>query len=324
MKRDFSIDYLKFALVVFVILGHSIQFYLAKVEYDFDESIIFRFIYSFHMPLFIFLSGCLFSLSKRLDIFKLFSLLIIPFFAWSIINFYFSGSDLSLIKYLYKVVFSPDSGLWFLWVLFWLMLTTHIVLKVSKGVNWVFLFISTLYAVILYLVHLIFNFSAFGVKLYTWYWIFFIAGVYFYKNKNYLYFKRNWTNALLIIMYAFFFTLWKRDLNTYEFVLNPIVNTAIGLAINYMCAFLVLVFVALNWDSVELISLPKFISFCSINSLAFYAIQFPVIEILLRYYLPTNSYIGILYVFVATFGISYFSIAMINKFSPLRKLLFGR
>ena len=325
MKRDLSLDFLKFSLVILVILGHAIQFYLAKFGYDFDESTLYRFIYSFHMPLFIFLSGCLFSLSKTLEVFKLFKLLIIPFFVWGSINFFIKESDLTFIEHIYKIVVSPDSSLWFLWVLFWLMLSTNILLRLSKGVNVLFLLLSLLYGVFLYITFLIFDLSSFGFKLYTWYWFFFISGVFFYKNKSGLGgLKRNRINISLVIAYVFVFTLWKRDINSYDFFFNPIINSAIGLMVNYICSFLFITFVAINWQYMKSTLFPRCIVFCSVNSLAFYAIQFPVIDTLLRYDFTSNIFIDILCVFFLSILISSFLIVIINKFSFCRRILFGR
>jgi len=54
MERDRSFDALKFVLICLVVLGHVIE----KDKYsDPDKSLLFSFIYTFHMPLFIFISG---------------------------------------------------------------------------------------------------------------------------------------------------------------------------------------------------------------------------------------------------------------------------
>lgn len=54
MDRDRSLDALKFVLICLVVLGHIIE----KDKYtDQSKSVLFSFIYTFHMPLFIFISG---------------------------------------------------------------------------------------------------------------------------------------------------------------------------------------------------------------------------------------------------------------------------
>lgn len=49
------IDWLKSILISLVVVGHSIQF----SDVSFESNWLFRFIYSFHMPLFFFVSGFL-------------------------------------------------------------------------------------------------------------------------------------------------------------------------------------------------------------------------------------------------------------------------
>ena len=47
------IDNLKGVLILLVVLGHCIQ----CTDLDFDHNAVFRYIYSFHMPFFIYLAG---------------------------------------------------------------------------------------------------------------------------------------------------------------------------------------------------------------------------------------------------------------------------
>jgi fucose 4-O-acetylase-like acetyltransferase len=59
-KRLEWIDVLKGITIYLVIIGHVIQYGNGKTYLDtesFWDNYIFQFIYSFHMPLFIFLSG---------------------------------------------------------------------------------------------------------------------------------------------------------------------------------------------------------------------------------------------------------------------------
>jgi fucose 4-O-acetylase-like acetyltransferase len=74
------IDFLRCFAVLLVLLGHSIQYTVN----DFDSVFLFRLIYSFHMPLFFFMSG---YLSAKADwqhfLSKRFKTLLIPFFAWA-------------------------------------------------------------------------------------------------------------------------------------------------------------------------------------------------------------------------------------------------
>ena len=54
--RIHYLDSLKAILILLVVLGHAVQFNDTE---HYANSILFRFIYSFHMPLFFFISGYL-------------------------------------------------------------------------------------------------------------------------------------------------------------------------------------------------------------------------------------------------------------------------
>ncbi len=128
-KRDSGLDFIKAFVTILVILGHVIQFANA----NFDESPLFKFIYSFHMPLFMFISGYLYfnanqvtesknKLKKRCEA------LLVPFFAWTVISVstsliysYWSGFEVlsSAKEMIINIILYPDSSLWFLWVLFY-------------------------------------------------------------------------------------------------------------------------------------------------------------------------------------------------------------
>lgn len=52
-ERNVLLDVLKGFAIFLVVMGHAIQYN----QVDFDTNPVFRFIYSFHMPLFMFVSG---------------------------------------------------------------------------------------------------------------------------------------------------------------------------------------------------------------------------------------------------------------------------
>lgn len=69
-NRDTTLDIAKGLLIILVVLGHAIQ-YSFGIEYtkseDFFSNIVFKTIYSFHMPLFMLISGYLFHNSNKKD-----------------------------------------------------------------------------------------------------------------------------------------------------------------------------------------------------------------------------------------------------------------
>lgn len=116
LDRKITLDYARFFAISLVVIGHLIQYN----DINFDENYLFKMIYSFHMPLFIFISGyvsfnSLFEKALGKDINQKSFHLLLPFFIWGIVMYTIQK------KYDYiNLVIHPDSAYWFLWVLFWI------------------------------------------------------------------------------------------------------------------------------------------------------------------------------------------------------------
>lgn len=127
--RELCLDFARGFAILLVVVGHAIQ----ASSSDFDNNYFFRLIYAFHMPLFFFLSGAVYSL--KYDIFltpevkgfhisnallKAAQRLLIPFVCWTIL----SGILIKIrgegfFQYITNTLYSPDYSLWFLLTLFW-------------------------------------------------------------------------------------------------------------------------------------------------------------------------------------------------------------
>ena len=120
--RIVSLDTAKGIAIILVVIGHELQH-----RYGTD-GLPFRLIYSFHMPLFMFLSGMVFSLKLRnfpsqslkpsREILKSARGLLIPFVCWTLVAALIRHRD-NMAGYFLRVAESPDRSLWFLLVLFW-------------------------------------------------------------------------------------------------------------------------------------------------------------------------------------------------------------
>ena len=118
--RDHQIDALKGVAIILVVLGHSVQ----VNNPHFDDNLLFRVIYSFHMPMFMFLSGFIilgqsghtFSVYFKKNAIRL----LVPFFIWYFVSYiiFRFHHDVSLAVYFFDLAKSPGRGLWFLWILF--------------------------------------------------------------------------------------------------------------------------------------------------------------------------------------------------------------
>ncbi len=130
-ERDGTLDCLKGLAIILVVAGHTAQ---ASTP-DFDNLFVFRAIYAFHMPMFMFVAGMVIAVSLRKTmpvgrlpatawlvadgVRKRIGRLLIPFFAWGLIALLYPGRPgETLGSWLEKLVLAPDYGLWFLLVLF--------------------------------------------------------------------------------------------------------------------------------------------------------------------------------------------------------------
>lgn len=107
-KRLFYLDVMKGILIILVILGHSIQDTIS----DYQNNFLFRFIYSFHMPLFFAISGYL-TFKNKYDktLLKKRALqLLVPFGVWAFALPICTYGILDWNK-TQKILLYPDNGL---------------------------------------------------------------------------------------------------------------------------------------------------------------------------------------------------------------------
>lgn len=202
-ERNQMIDNLKGFAIVLVVLGHVIQTIYAPDRYD--ANLAFKIIYSFHMPLFIFISGYLSGYKERLDfnwIRGRFLRLGIPFWLWVLLDSIICGKwSCEELKSSYlRVFYDPsDQGLWFLWVLFlccvFLGVSTNIVEYVMKKLHkfrfqTIGAWIIEISMILLLLISLgaVWSLTGFttilGLRLFCKEIVFFLAGYYIRKYKN--------------------------------------------------------------------------------------------------------------------------------------------
>lgn len=180
--RIIELDVLKGVAILLVVIGHAIQYNPNITNYH--QNIIFNIIYSFHMPLFMIISGYLawkHTDNKPLSYLgRKFINLIIPFASWYIVcyglirimnivklGFY---QNIGIIDYLVRAVLTPSYGLWYLWVLFFNLCILYIALRFEKlggpippiCISMILLYLSPM--------------DYFGLNLIRWYWPFFAAG----------------------------------------------------------------------------------------------------------------------------------------------------
>ena len=149
-KRNEHIDLVKGIAILFVVVGHCIQFgsgadYLSTGE--FFENPVFKFIYSFHMPLFMLISGYLFFFSAQRKTFvviknKVMGILL-PLVTWhtvvQLISLTFGGKFSPTVFFL-----SYFQTLWFLRALFFCCMITLFINRVCKDESFGFIITTIL------------------------------------------------------------------------------------------------------------------------------------------------------------------------------------
>jgi len=145
MERNKKVDILRGIATLAVLIGHAIQRGLIS---GYAENIVFRFVYSFHMPLFIILSGYTLYLSNpKYDwqfLWKKAKRLLFPTILWSymmylIKDLWFVGIKPfvtfpdSILSYTKTLLLHPDFIYWFLYILFVFDVVFFIAKKVPKN-----------------------------------------------------------------------------------------------------------------------------------------------------------------------------------------------
>lgn len=123
--RSIYLDYLKGLLIFLVVLGHSIQ-YIGYNGYDaVFYNKIFKLIYTFHMPLFLGISGYLTYLSVRKYLWyeflkKRILTLLVPLFTWSLLHVFITlpfDENFSVADFFNKELDFFLNDYWFIWAI---------------------------------------------------------------------------------------------------------------------------------------------------------------------------------------------------------------
>lgn len=187
-KRLVNFDIAKAICIILVVIGHYMP-EIAPQWYIMNHD----FIYSFHMPLFMFASGYIYIAFKKEEsyghfIMKKIRRLMIPYFVTSFLivtikllteHSAYVENPVTVASYL-KVFYSPEAGyfLWFIWALWWMLVFIPI-LKTKK-----LRFVGFIVAVVLHYVPVSLT-SLFCFEQARQMFVFFMFGVVAYDYKDY-------------------------------------------------------------------------------------------------------------------------------------------
>lgn len=202
MPRTLSIDLLKAFAIYCVILGHTIAWTLAGDAYH--ESPLFIFIYSFHMPLFVTISGLFFGKSLELSLGK-FVLsrsrqLLLPAFSFFALFFLIYNGVLSPILGVDPAPFWTTvvgGDMWFLKYLFAMSLILYLL---KKGLRREIL--------VLLAILLLFSVTRSGVfRLLPYLWL----GYFLHSHQSWISKRRLPLLLISGVLFALFAFLWQGD-----------------------------------------------------------------------------------------------------------------
>lgn len=319
-QRLLYIDNLKGFLILLVVLGHCIQ----CTDADFDDNIVFRYIYSFHMPLFMAVSGFV-SYKPQMQwetVKRRFVQLIVPFVAWAVLGAVIHNSW----ENLYLALLHPDNGLWFLWVLFFIILMLKFCDIISRKTKTRLEYVAVIVSITMMGAMVALRIKIFGFQFVAWYFPFYCIG-YFGKKYEEVFsaFSRHAVipSLLLFVVMAWF---WMRK--------EPPTFMPVGSSVvfNYTWKFLTAVIAIF-----ALYSLFKHYVVCKyliINkmggaTLGLYAIHQSVITIILKLtsqYIPNElEYsVFVIMLWLVVVAISYAVYCLLNKNRYTALLFLGK
>lgn len=187
MNRNEKVDLLKGIAILLVLIGHAIQ----QTTRDFlNSSMVASAIYSFHMPLFFFLSGYIIcEKSKKLDIEwlrKQIISLVLPIIIWKYI-YVFIQVEVTGLRDIWSVfvqwIYDPRGNYWFLWSLFVCEVYFYLVKKI-RNVNVKLQFgTDVLLIMLIFGVTHAFKINWGGLRDIYLYLLFYISGYYLHKLR---------------------------------------------------------------------------------------------------------------------------------------------
>lgn len=336
MKRNIFLDNLKAILIMLVILGHCIQWGCGLDYYNnglYFNNILFKTIYSFHMPLFIGICGYLFyhSVNKRTlteTIKSKFKGTIIPIFSFSIISFLldvFQGNlTITLKNILPSFLNVFIYNLWFLWTIFFCSVIIAIIKHKFNDNLLIYLTIFLISFIIpdIYL-----------LQYYKFMYPYFLLGYLFNKYKHYLLPKLKTKENIILgvslmtyILLLIFFNYNSYIYTSGHYILNGHLTKQLLIDIyRYIIGFVgSIVIILLTKKIINNKKIP-FMAKIGESTMGIYMISslifvyvFPYISsrITTKYFIPIE--------FLLVLFLSYLLTKLLNKFSFTRKYFLGK
>lgn len=327
-KRLFWADSLKGILIVLVVLGHAIQETLKVGCFD---NHVWNYIYSFHMPAFIAVSGFLNyriggGITNRLSIvYRRFRQLLVPFFCWALIRI--------LIKPPYQInsfvnaILYPDGSFWFLWVLFFITMFFYIGDWIAERLRIKQEIVIATFCLVFALLMVFADIRILGFQFIAYYFLFYSLGFYMHKYHEVV-ISNGWVLAALTVVWivmAFFWNMHKLPSFLSSIPLPQLLMQYAYRFLTALVAIIVLFGVSPkvldkddNWN-VPLLYFGKI-------SLGIYTTHILLMPIIVREIMPFihETTLIIILTFIVALVVSWFIVWIINQWKVTARLLLGK
>lgn len=339
-SRNTYLDIVKGVAMLLVVCGHSIQYgngvsYLDSEQY-FDNW-LYKFIYTFHMPLFMLVSGYLFCYSiNKYDTATLlknkFRGLLLPIFSFGVIVWFvpiikwIAGNGVEGVPCKFFSFVFLNYHLWFLWSVLLNSIITILVHKLNDPLY--------IYVVIWFLLMLIPEQCLHG--LYSWTYPFFVMGYIANKASLPMKFQVNIRNicflSLLYVVLLLFF-----DKDSYAYISGQFILREDGIYYLYQNAyrFLIgltgsaLILCLIKWGYDHAYKDKKYIVFlssigqCSLGIYCFQDLLFYLFKRCIIVYVDDNNIIAPLLTFIIVGGFSFLLTYFLRNYRYTNLFLFG-
>ena len=315
-ERNNIIDILKGIAVISVLLGHALQRGLGLSGYIPFDNYIFKIIYTYHMPLFMILSGYVlanytskfnkdFLIKKSLRL--LYPTIIWSYLIWSVRNFKFVGIKEfipfpdSIIEYTKTLIKHPDFIIWFLYVVFIFNIFFYIIKKMNNKKD---LYLDVIFSIVFYIILGIIPNSNFGIYNIKLYFPIFAFG--YFLKKEYLK-KYSWKYIVFFII--IYIVLLLKCANT--FLYNHFEY--------YLISFSAIFLIYQTILRIKEFKVCKILSFFGKYSLEIYLCQCLCLNIGIG-----QGYLRVITIFISATIISVILSIITNKSNFLKMLLYGK
>lgn len=287
-SRIVEIDYSKAILIFFVVLGHCLEPLISLAA----ANHIYLFIYTFHMPFFIFFSGYLtkFNLKKQFE-------MIIVFWIYQVLYSLMASEIYGVFA------ISLDTPFWIMWYLLSLIVWRFTVPLLNLMKKYAVIVVSVLVLFSLAIGYVDYVDQLWGLSRTIVFYPYFVFGYYVKCNKNYnkkkshplLLFMQIVTLAVLVIFIIFSpraliseFCLY--GVRNYKYIGNGLLQRSIA----YAAAFL-----GINlWRQIKFPKENKFCLLVSSNTLYIYLLHGFVMFLMAHYSVLPKTWVGIVLSFV--------------------------